>query len=55
MVVQVTLDLNLGHRIIPPGPFLDELKKNGLVDCKPEWTWDNRTVIALTPPEKICL
>jgi hypothetical protein len=32
-------------REVPPGPFLDELKVNGLVTCKFETTYDTNTTL----------
>ena len=31
--------LRAGHSVIPPGPFLDELKANGLVACEQRMTY----------------
>ncbi|HXG63631.1 MAG TPA: hypothetical protein VNO70_00900 [Blastocatellia bacterium] len=41
---------------IPPGPFLDELKANGLVTCKTEVKYDTSTVQGpFGKPERVCI
>lgn len=42
-------------RVVPPGPFLDELKANGLVTCKNEPTYNTSITFVFGPPEKICI
>ena len=42
-------------RVIPPGPFLDELKANGLTSCKDEMTYDTSTQLVFANPEYLCL
>lgn len=44
-----------GHRVIPPGPFLDELRANGLTHCEESWAHDTSLAEALGPPERICI
>ena len=43
------------HTIIPAGPFLDELKANGLVECRFHQTYDLSVVEVLGPPMRICI
>jgi hypothetical protein len=40
---------------IPPGPFLDELKANGLVTCTTKVKKDVSTKLALGKPERVCV
>lgn len=40
---------------IPPGPFLDELKANGLVTCTTKVKRDVSTKLALGKPERVCV
>jgi hypothetical protein len=40
---------------IPPGPFLDELKANGLVTCNLRRKYDVSTNLAFGKPERICV
>jgi hypothetical protein len=40
---------------IPPGPFLDELKTNGLVTCTTRVKHDVSTKLALGKPERVCV
>lgn len=40
---------------IPPGPFLDELKANNLVICKPETRYDCKLKQVFGPPEWVCV
>jgi hypothetical protein len=40
---------------IPPGPFLDELKANGLVTCTVKVKFDVTTKLALGKPERVCV
>jgi hypothetical protein len=40
---------------IPLGPFLDELRANGLVTCKPEVKYDVSTTPVLGKPERVCV
>jgi hypothetical protein len=42
-------------REVPPGPFLDELKVNGLVTCKFETTYDTSTTLVFSNPERVCI
>jgi hypothetical protein len=44
-----------GRSIIPAGPFLDELKANGLVTCALRMTYDTSTTLGLSKPERICI
>ena len=53
--MQVTLQPEIGRRLIPPGPFLDELKANGLVTCELRMTYDTSTTLVLGRPERACL
>ena len=53
--MQVTLQPEIGRRLIPPGPFLDELKANGLVTCELRMTYDTSTTLVLGRPERFCL
>jgi hypothetical protein len=42
--------------VIPPGPFLDDLRRNGLVDCEPgEQTYDSGLTRILGLPERVCV
>ena len=41
--------------VIPPGPFLDELKANNLVVCKTRMSYESRLTPVLSPPEQVCL
>src|SRR5258708_3657765 len=48
--------LQNGHRVIPPGPFLDELKTNRLVTCDPSrQTFDTTLTLAFSRPELVCV
>jgi hypothetical protein len=50
------LILEGGHRLIPPGLFLDDLRKNDLVDCdRGEQTYDSRLTPILGLPERVCI
>lgn len=40
---------------IPPGPFLEELKANGLVTCDQQVKYDVSTVLTLGIPERVCV
>jgi hypothetical protein len=40
---------------IPPGPFLEELKANGLVHCDDKDKHDVSTVVVLGKPERVCV
>jgi hypothetical protein len=40
---------------IPPGPFLEELKANGLVTCDKKPKHDVSTVVVLGKPERVCV
>jgi hypothetical protein len=40
---------------IPPGPFLDELKANGLVTCTVRVKYDASTKLGLGKPERVCI
>jgi hypothetical protein len=40
---------------IPPGPFLEELKANGLVTCSSRVKYEVSTVLVLGKPEKVCV
>jgi hypothetical protein len=40
---------------IPPGPFLDELKANGLVTCTTTVKKDVSTKLAFGKPERVCV
>lgn len=42
-------------RIVPPGPFLDELKVNGLVTCRYEMTYDTSIKLVFSNPELLCI
>ena len=42
-------------RVVPPGPFLDELKVNGLVTCKYEMTYDTSIKLVFSNPEWVCI
>lgn len=44
-----------GRTIIPPGPFLDELRANGLVHCENVPTYESSLTLTLSRPERICL
>ncbi len=44
-----------GRTIIPPGPFLDELKANGLVACDFRQKYDSSIVQGWGPPRRVCL
>jgi hypothetical protein len=44
-----------GRTIIPPGPFLDELKANGLVICETRMTYETTTVLGFSKPEQVCI
>jgi hypothetical protein len=50
-----TSTLVAGHVVIPPGPFLDELKANGLTECDTVATQDSTLVPVLGRPERICV
>ena len=41
--------------IIPPGPFLDELKANGLVTCASRLTYSPIYGLAAGKPERLCI
>jgi hypothetical protein len=44
------------HQVIPPGPFLDELRANGLIECEPlRATFETSVLLALSPPERVCV
>jgi hypothetical protein len=48
--------LKNGHYVIPPGPFLDELKAAGLVTCgPPQMSYETTVTIALSKPELVCV
>jgi len=53
--MEVTMQESLGHRVIPPGAFLDELKANGLVTCESRMTYDTSTILVLGKPERVCV
>jgi hypothetical protein len=53
--MEVTLHERTGHRVIPPGAFLDELKANGLVTCERRMTYDTSTILVLGRPERVCV
>jgi hypothetical protein len=40
---------------IPPGPFLDELRANGLVTCTTRVKHDVSTKLGLGKPERVCV
>ena len=40
---------------ISPGPFLDELKANGLVTCKTEVKYDVSTTQGFGKPQRVCI
>ena len=40
---------------IPPGPFLDELKANGLVDCKLVFAQSGGQQLMMSPPYHFCV
>jgi hypothetical protein len=40
---------------VPPGPFLDDLRKNGLVDCVWEWKVTSHLQPVLGKPYQFCL
>ena len=43
------------HAIIPPGPFLDELKANVLVTCELRMTYDASLSAIMSKPERVCV
>lgn len=47
--------ISSGRSVIPPGPFLDELKANGLVACELRMTYDTSTTLVLSKPERVCI
>ena len=53
--VMADLTLAADPTVIPPGPFLDELKANGLVTPTNRSTWDCSIKAILAPPEKFCI
>jgi hypothetical protein len=42
-------------RVVPAGPFLDELKANGLVTCTFEMTYNTSTTLVFSKPEHVCI
>ena len=50
-----TVTLRDGHNVISPGPFLDELKANGLVTCKLRMTYEESIKLVLSAPELVCI
>jgi hypothetical protein len=48
-------DLSTAAPIIPAGPFLDELRANGLVHCTQRMTYDTSTALVLGRPERSCV
>jgi hypothetical protein len=40
---------------VPPGPFLDELKANGLVTCKNVMTYDTSVTMVFGPYQRVCI
>jgi len=42
-------------RVVLPGPFLDELKLNGLVTCTVETIYDTSTTLVFSNPERVCI
>jgi hypothetical protein len=42
-------------RVVPPGPFLDELKANGLVTCTNVMTYNTTITLVLSKPESVCI
>lgn len=47
--------IQTGHAVIPPGPFLDELKANGLVTCDLRMTYDTSAIAVMSKPERVCV
>ena len=41
-------------RVVSPGPFLDELKINGLVTCNYETTYNTSVTLVFSNPELVC-
>jgi hypothetical protein len=52
---QLLLDQGSGRLRIPSGPFLDDLKANGLVDCKPVFAQSGSQRLLVSPPYRFCL
>jgi hypothetical protein len=42
-----------GHDVIPPGPFLDELKANGLVTCEGHQKYNQAIARTFSPPQHV--
>ena len=53
--MEVTFQVDIGRRVIPPGAFLDELKAHGLVTCVLRMTYDTSTTLVLGRPERVCV
>ena len=49
-----TLPLIGLDRKVPPGPFLDDLRQHGLVDCTPEWVVTGQLLPVLGKPYQFC-
>jgi hypothetical protein len=47
--------LHAANSVVPPGPFLDELKANGLVTCKNVMTYDTSVTLVFGPYERVCI
>jgi hypothetical protein len=47
--------IQTGHAVIPQGPFLDELKANGLVTCDLRMTYDTSASAVMSKPERVCV
>jgi hypothetical protein len=52
-LMEVTIQT--GHAVIPPGPFLDELKANGLVTCELHMAYDASVSAIMSKPERVCI
>lgn len=57
VVVSTVLTVAEDRPVIPPGPFLEELRANNLVTCDdpPQMTYDVSTTLVLSKPERICV
>lgn len=55
LVDKPILMLSAGYSVIPPGAFLDELKANGLVECKLTMTYDTSLNPSVLKPELVCI
>lgn len=53
--MEATIQEYTGRRVIPPGPFLEELKANNLVTCEDRMTYDTSTQLVLGRPERHCV